>query len=86
MNIYEIEEEYKYPTIDIFSDYQYDYLKVLKILNDSSIVPDYKRRLFILYLECGSLRKTQHQCGISYRKIGNVVADVKKIIIMNICL
>ncbi len=85
MNIYEIEEEYKYPTIDIFSDYKYDYLKILKLLNDDSIVPEYKRRIFLLYLECGSLRKTQVACGINYRKIGNVVSDVKKIIIMNLC-
>lgn len=84
LNIYEIENEYKYPDITIFTEYSNNYLKILKILNDDNLIQMHKRRIFLLYLECGSLRKTQLECGINYRKIGNVVNEVKMIIKNNL--
>lgn len=84
IDIYQLEGEYKYPKGDIFNDLSIDTLKILKILNDEDIIKAYEKRIFLLYLECGSLRKTESYCGISYRKIGNVVTDVRKKIIYNL--
>jgi len=85
INVYDLESEYKYPKGDIFNESPLKILKILKILNNEEIIKSYEKRIFLLYLECGSLRKTEHYCGISYRKIGSVVQVVRKKIIDNLC-
>jgi hypothetical protein len=41
----------------------------------------YKRELFKLYVECGSLRKVQGAVGINYSSVYNTVREVKQTII-----
>ena len=41
----------------------------------------YKRELFKLYVECGSLRKVQGEVGINYSSVYNTVREVKQTII-----
>jgi len=40
----------------------------------------YKRDLFKLYVECGSLRKVEKEVGINYSSVYNTVKEVKDII------
>ena len=38
----------------------------------------YKRELFKLYIECGSLRKVESAVGINYSSVYNTVREVKQ--------
>jgi hypothetical protein len=77
IDIYKIESEYCVKDIDVFSDYSEKLLKTLKILNDQNIITPTDKRIFCLYLELGSLRKTGKFMKLSYENIRTVVNDVK---------
>lgn len=72
VNIYEIEKDYEEDNIEDLwvDDYRIYYTK--KILNNPELVPSLDRRIFLLYLERGSLRKTEAVCGISHKTINEI--------------
>lgn len=51
---------------------------ILNKIEDSEARGWYKRRLFKLYLDCGSLRKVEKEVGINYSSVYLTVKEVKE--------
>jgi len=73
--IYDLEDDYK----DDKSIWRKETVgqQLLSIINDPTIIDPLDKRIFILYLEMGSLRKTEAICGISHRSVQIIVNKVK---------
>ena len=80
INIYEIEKEYENVSETLWVDDNRMY-RVKSILNDGSVISKLDKRIFLLYLEMGSLRKAANVCGISHKTINEIYHKVKNIII-----
>lgn len=74
---------------DINFEHEYDYTvdeqierlhEVFDYIKKQSPNGWYKRDLFKLYVECGSLRKVEKEVGINYSSVYNTVKEVKEII------
>lgn len=80
INIYEIEKDYEQDDIeDLWVD-DFRIYNIKRILNNASIVPILDKRIFLLYLEMGSLRKTEAVCGISHVTINEIYRRTLNII------
>ena len=68
---------------ETMQDYDHDedemIRKVDEVLNDASI-HWYKRDMFRLYCECGSLRKVEKEVGIPFVSVFNTVKEMREII------
>lgn len=82
IDIYQIEEDFLINKEDtIWMDERL--LGIRDILNNSELVKPYERRIFLLYLEMGSLRKAEAVCGISHKNINEIYHRVRNIILEN---
>lgn len=76
INIYSLEDEYLRILDPLFEDDRL--LKIKTILNNPTIIKPYERRIFLVYLETGSLRKAEEVCKVSHTHINNICKRVIK--------
>lgn len=77
INIYELENTYSNIPYDIMDETNDKYLFTIKVLNDTRIICDADKRIFLLYLACGSSRKSAKHIDLKYRQIAYIVKKVK---------
>ena len=72
-NIYDLEKDFEY----IPTAFDETNLTMLKQIMHQQLT-DYERRIFILYLNYGSCRKTEAVCNIKFRQIAVIVKTAKQ--------
>lgn len=77
VDIYDIEAEYVPLSSPIWVENELGY-KVATLLNNPLIIAPMDKRIFLLYLEMGSLRKVEAVCGISHKTVNIIVHRVRK--------